>query len=200
MSLSAADDLICSFQFGNLYWVSNGNIDEIQNLAKASMKSMNIKLIEKVWPFFVMTFWSFESQCRFDENNIFMCLKFLLTDLCTFIHMPNLCKSFLPEASFGLRVLSLPASVCLCVCLPVCVRQPWACPCHKSSRVQARTIKFGQKVQKVLVKVPIVLGGDWPWPSRSNLTWKAKFTPFWACPRHNSPHIQARTIKFGQKM
>ena len=28
---------------------------------------------------------------------------------------------FLPEASFGLRVLSLPASVCLCVCLSVCV-------------------------------------------------------------------------------
>ena len=25
--------------------------------------------------------------------------------------------SFLPEASFGLRVLSLPASVCLCVCV-----------------------------------------------------------------------------------
>ena len=25
-------------------------------------------------------------------------------------------KSFLPEASFGLRVLSLPASVCVCVC------------------------------------------------------------------------------------
>ena len=28
---------------------------------------------------------------------------------------------FLPEASFGLRALSLPASVCLCVCLSVCV-------------------------------------------------------------------------------
>ena len=27
----------------------------------------------------------------------------------------------LPEASFGLRVLSLPASFCLCVCLSVCV-------------------------------------------------------------------------------
>ena len=105
--------------------------------------------------------------------------------------------TFLPEASFGLRVLSLPASVCLCVCLSVCVRQPRACPCHKSSRVQARTIKLGQMVQKNLVKVPIVFGADWPWPSRSNLTWKAKFTPFWACPRHNSPHIQARTIKFG---
>ena len=31
------------------------------------------------------------------------------------------CQSFLPEASFGLRVLSLPASVCLCVCPSVCV-------------------------------------------------------------------------------
>ena len=107
---------------------------------------------------------------------------------------------FLPEASFGLRVLSLSASVCLCVSVCVCVRQPRACPCHKSSRVQARTIKFGQKVQKNLVKVHNVFRGDWSWPSRSNLTWKAKFTPFWACPRHNSAHIKARTIKFGQKM
>ena len=30
-------------------------------------------------------------------------------------------QPFLPEASFGLLVLSLPASVCLCVCLSVCV-------------------------------------------------------------------------------
>ena len=109
-------------------------------------------------------------------------------------------EQFLPEASFGLRVLSLPASVCLCVSVCVCVRQPRACPRHKSPRIQARTTKFGQKVQNNLVKVPIVLGGDWPWPSRSNLTWKAKFTPFWACPRHNSPSIQTRTTKFGQKM
>ena len=29
--------------------------------------------------------------------------------------------SFLPEASFGLRVLSSPASVCLSVCLCVCI-------------------------------------------------------------------------------
>ena len=28
---------------------------------------------------------------------------------------------FLPEASFGLRVLSLPASVCVCVCVSVCM-------------------------------------------------------------------------------
>ena len=94
------------------------------------------------------------------------------------------------------------ACVCLFVCVSVrvCVRQPRACPRPKSWRVQARTTKFGQKVQSNLVKVPIVLGGNWPWPSRSNLTWKAKFTPFWACPRHNSSSIQARTTKFGQKM
>ena len=89
---------------------------------------------------------------------------------------------------------------CLRLSVCVCVRQPRACPRHKSPRVRARTTKFGQKVQNNLVKVPIVLGGDWPWPSRSNLTWKAKFTPFWACPRHNSSSIEARTTKFEQKM
>ena len=45
-----------------------------------------------------------------------------------------------------------------------------------------------------------VVGEDWHWPSRSKLTWKVKFTPFRACPRHNSPLIQARTNKSGQQM
>ena len=31
--------------------------------------------------------------------------------------------SFLPEASFGLRVLSLPACVCVYVCVCLCVHQ-----------------------------------------------------------------------------
>ena len=47
-----------------------------------------------------------------------------------------------------------------------------------------------------MVKVPIVLGGDWPWPSRSNLTSKSQFTPFWACPCDNSSPLQARITKF----
>ena len=38
---------------------------------------------------------------------------------------------FLPEASFGLRVLSLPACVCVCPC----VRQSWVCPCDNSSTI-----------------------------------------------------------------
>ena len=110
-------------------------------------------------------------------------------------------KQFITRGQFwpsGIVVACVCLSVCVSVC--VCVRQPWACPCHKSPRVQARTTKFGQKVQNNLVKVPIVFGGDCPWPSRSNLTSKAKFTPFWACPRHNSSSIEVRTTKFEQKM
>ena len=34
---------------------------------------------------------------------------------------PSVCHTFLPEASYGLRVLSLPASVCVCVCVCMCV-------------------------------------------------------------------------------
>ena len=89
---------------------------------------------------------------------------------------------FLPEASFGLQILSFPASVPVCVCLSVSVYvcQPRACLHHNPLCIQAWTTKFGQNMENNLVKVPIVLEGDWPWPSRSNLTWKAKFTPFWA--------------------
>ena len=43
--------------------------------------------------------------------------------------------SLLPEASYGLRVLSLPASVCVCVYVCVCVRQSWVCPRDNSSPV-----------------------------------------------------------------
>ena len=89
------------------------------------------------------------------------------------------------------------AGVCVCVCvhvrLCVCVCQPRACPHHNSSRVKARTTKFGQKMQNNMVKICIVLGGDWPWPSKSSLAWITKFILFW----HNSPPIQARTTKFG---
>ena len=75
---------------------------------------------------------------------------------------------FLPEASFGLRVLSLPASVYVCVCL--CVNH-LLCPRDNWRPVQARITKFGPKMQNTLVKVPVVLWSDRPWHSRSNVTW-----------------------------
>ena len=104
--------------------------------------------------------------------------------------------SFLPEASFGLRVLSLPACVCVCRC----VRQSWACPSDNSSTVHARITKFVPEKQNTLVKIPIVFWGNWPWPSRSNLTSNSKLTPFWACPNHYSPPILVRISKLGQEM
>ena len=93
---------------------------------------------------------------------------------------------------------------CVCVCVRVCVCQSvcqsLACPRDNSGPVQARVAKFGPKMQKTLVKVPIVLGGNWPWPSRSNLTSKSEFTHFWAYPDHNSSPIQVRITKFGPEV
>ena len=64
------------------------------------------------------------------------------------------------------------ACVCLCVCVYVCVcvRQSWVCPSDNLPPVQGRITKFGPHVQNNLVKIPILLGVHWPWPSRSNLT------------------------------
>ena len=114
-----------------------------------------------------------------------------------------------PVLAFGycrcLR-LCVCVSVCVCVCLSVC--QSLACPRDNSVTInfvelelelwtfQARITKFGSKMQKTLVKVLFVLWTDRLWPSRSNLTWKSEFIPFWACPHHNSPPIQARITKF----
>ena len=52
-------------------------------------------------------------------------------------------QHLLPEASFGLRVLSLPASVGV----RVCVRQPLACPRDIASPVQVRITKDGPEVK-----------------------------------------------------
>ena len=61
---------------------------------------------------------------------------------------------------------------CICVCVRVCqfVCQSLACLHDNPEPVQARITKFRPKMQKTLVKVPIVFWGNWPWPSRSNLT------------------------------
>ena len=67
---------------------------------------------------------------------------------------------------------------CHCLRLCVCLNHPWTCPRHNSSPVQARINKFGQRMQNRLFNVSTVFWGDWLWPSRSNLTWKYRFTPF----------------------
>ena len=93
-----------------------------------------------------------------------------------------------------------PGIVVACVFVCVCVYQSLACPHDNSSPVQVRITKFGPEKQNTLVKIPIVLGGNWPWPSRTNLASNSKLTPFWACPNHYSPPILVRIPKFGQQM
>ena len=76
------------------------------------------------------------------HKNISAARKFLIY---VHLYMYLSCKSstshFLPEASIGLRVLSLPASVSVCVCPSV--RQSRACPRDNSWPVSARITKFG---------------------------------------------------------
>ena len=62
---------------------------------------------------------------------------------------------FLPEVNFDLRVLSLPASVRV----SVCVYQSLACPRDNSEPVQARILKYEPNMQKSLVTVSIVIWG-----------------------------------------
>ena len=77
--------------------------------------------------------------------------------------------TFLPDASFGLRVLSLPASVCLCVRLSVCV-------CVKHLLVHAITyhpFKLGSLNLDHRCKIPWLRSLlFWGWLT---LTFKVKF-------------------------
>ena len=65
----------------------------------------------------------------------------------------------LPEASFGLRVLSLPA------CVRVSVNHELVCAitCHKFELESPKNAKY-------FAQGPYCLGTDWAWPSRSNFT------------------------------
>ena len=146
-------------------------------------------------------------KIQFANFNIRKRFFFILKHIDTQTKWPTICMQHSdfyyprPVLAFGYcRCLRL--CVCVCVCLSVClsVCQSLACPGDNSGPVQARIAKFGPKMQKTLVTVPIVLGGNWPWPSRSNLTSKSEFTQFWACPDHNSLPIQARITKFGPEV
>ena len=87
---------------------------------------------------------------------------------------------FLPEACFGLRELSLPACIhiCVCVCLSVCpcMRQSRACPRDKWP-VKASITKFWPEVRNNLVKIPIVLRGWSTLTSSVKFNFKIRFYP-----------------------
>ena len=75
---------------------------------------------------------------------------------------------FLPEASFGLRVLSLPVSVSVCVCVRPCINPELVrAIIHHPFKLGPKT--FRPEVQNTLVKIPIVLVIDSAWHVKFNL-------------------------------
>ena len=70
---------------------------------------------------------------------------------------------FLHKASFGLRVLSLPA------CVHVSINHELVCAIT-GQKLELESQNLDRKIQNILLEVPIVFGTDWAWPSRSNFT------------------------------
>ena len=93
------------------------------------------------------------------------------------------------------------ACVCVCMCVCVCVSVN-----HELVRaIIHQPFKLGlpnlvQRSKTPWLRSLLFFGGNWPWPSRSNLTSNSKLTPFWACPNHYSPPILVRISKLGQEM
>ena len=105
-------------------------------------------------------------------------------------------KPSLPEASFGLRVLSLPASACPCV--RVCVNPEFVCtithhPFKLGSPNLIHRCKTPWLTSFCLREIDIDHQGQ-------KLTLKSKFTPLWACRCNDLPPVQAKITKFGSEM
>ena len=93
----------------------------------------------------------------------------------------------------GIVVACVFVCVCLSVCLSVCVSITCSCPRDNSGPVQARIAKFGPKMQKTLVKVPIFLFFFWG-GGQLTLTFKVKFNKKKS---YNLPHFEpVRTITY----
>ena len=103
---------------------------------------------------------------------------------------------FLPEASFGLRVLSLPASVCVCVRL--CVNHLLVCAITRD------LFKLGSPNLDQRCKRPW-LRSVWFWGAidldlQDQINFKVRIYPILSCPDHYSPPILVRISKCGQQM
>ena len=105
--------------------------------------------------------------------------KFTLVSMCICVQYPGFFRSTVytfeylagPSCRYITRGQLWPSGIIIaCVCLCVRVRQSSVCPDENLSPAPATITKIGPEVQNILVKVQIVFGVHWPWPSRSNWT------------------------------
>ena len=94
---------------------------------------------------------------RYKLETIYMLVKFAVpSDVRTMFQLSKFDLyfyiAFLPEASIGLRVLSSPG--CVCVCVNFFVRAIT----HLTFQLESSNLD--QKIQQILLKVPIVFGVD----------------------------------------
>ena len=91
--------------------------------------------------------------------------------------------------------------LCVCVCLSVCL-----CVNHLLVRLITQDpFKLGspnldQRCKRPWLRSLLFWGAIDLDLQGQNLTSKSEFTPFWACPDHNSLPIQARITKFGPEV
>ena len=132
------------------------------------------------------------------------CYQFKLKT-CDLAFTLNYIMILLPEASYGLRVMSSPASVCVCVCVCVfvCVRPSSVYWDDNLSPAQATIAKIGPEVQNTLVKNPNSLWGSWTLIFKVKLNLKIQIYPIlglWVCLGNKLIPNEVRLSKFGPKM
>ena len=124
---------------------------------------------------------------------------------CSLYQIPPILKKSKTLPSVFTRGQFWPSGIvvaCVCVCVSVCM-----CVNHLLVRAITRdpfklwSPNLDQRCKRPWLRSLFWGGvGNWPWPSRSNLTSKSEFTQFWACPDHNSQPIQARITKYGPEV
>ena len=91
-----------------------------------------------------------------------------MPDLSDDLSKHSLIFTLFTQGLFGLRELSWPVSVCVCAYLCVCQLLLVRVITHHMFQLESPDLD--EKMQNILLKVPIVLGAVWAWPSMSNLT------------------------------
>ena len=111
--------------------------------------------LKQCWPRYLLLYGITGPQCF---NPLWTALNFKMK-------LKKKKKFCFPRPVLAFWVLSLPASLCLSVCLSLCINHELVCAITHHP-LNLRSPNLYQRCKKLWI--PIVLWGDWHWPSRSN--------------------------------